>query len=116
MPKEGRAAFGLVNGEAYLQAAGQAPVAATIQNSRLDIDFAARTFATSLDVVGGGAQVGVHAKGDITSKGELISDLIGSNANVRGYLGGANAQEAAYIFRSTGTPALSAFGATRWAR
>ena len=116
LPNQGSASFGLVNSEAYISAAGQAPVAATIQNARLDIDFAARAFSTSLNVVAPGAQVGIYARGDITLKGELVSHAMNSNARVSGYLGGALAQEAGYLFKSTDTPVLSAFGATQWAR
>lgn len=116
LPHQGSASFGLVNSEAYINAAGQAPVAATIQNARLDIDFATRAFSTSLDVVAPGAQVSIYARGDITLKGELVSHTMNSNARVSGYLGGALAQEAGYLFKSTDTPVLSAFGATQWAR
>jgi hypothetical protein len=116
LPREGRAAFGLVNSEAYIQAAGQLPVAASVQESRLDVDFASRRFSTSLGVVAPGARVDIRAQGDVTDKGALVSELMGSNATVRGYLGGADAKEAGYIFKSSGEPALSAFGATRWAR
>lgn len=116
LPTAGRAAFSLVESEAYIRNGANAPVAASIQDSRLDVDFASRAFSTNLTVVGAGAQVDIRAKGDITLKGELVSSIIGSNAQVRGYLGGAEAKEAAYIFQSTGSSALSAFGGTKWAR
>jgi hypothetical protein len=115
LPRDGRVAFGLVNSEAWIQAAGRAPVAAAIHDSRLEVDFASRGFSTSMNVVAPGAQVGVYANGDVTLKGELVSDLMRSNAVVRGYLGGAEAKEAAYIFSTTGSD-ITAFGATRWAR
>ena len=116
LPNQGNASFGLVNGEAYISAAGQAPVAASIQNARLDINFATRAFSTSLNVVAPGAQVDIYAKGEVTLRGELVSQTLNSNARVSGYLGGALAQEAGYLFKSTDNPSLSAFGATQWAR
>lgn len=116
LPKEGVASFRLTNSEAYIRQAGQAPVAATVQNSRLDVDFAATAFSTSLTVVGAGNRVDINAKGDVTYKGELVSSLLGSNAVVRGYLGGVSAKEAAYIFSSTGGAGVSVFGATSWSR
>ena len=116
MPKDGQVAFSLGNSEAYIQESGKAPVAAAVQNARLNVDFGARAFSTSLSVVGQGQQVDVYAKGDVTLKGELVGSLIGSNAAVQGYLGGASAQQAGYIFQTVGTPKLSAFGATHWSK
>jgi hypothetical protein len=116
LPRDGRASFGLTGSEAYLQAAGQAPVAATVENGRLEVDFAAQSFITSLTVTAPGAQTDIRAKGDLTVNGELVSSVFGSNATVRGYLGGADANEAAYIFNNVGTSPIGAFGATRWGR
>lgn len=116
LPTQGSASFNLVNSEAYIRNGTQAPVAATIQDSRLDVNFATRGFTTNLTVVAPNAQVDIRAKGDITLKGELVSSIIGSNAMVRGYLGGAEAKEAGYIFQNSGSSALTAFGATSWSR
>ncbi|WP_292938407.1 FecR family protein [Noviherbaspirillum sp.] len=116
LPREGQAAFALTNSEVYIRQADQAPVAATVQDSRLDVNFATRAFSTNLTVAGAGTQVDVHAKGDVTLKGELVSSFIGSNAVIRGYLGGAEAKEAGYIFNTTGSSGPGAFGATQWAR
>lgn len=116
LPTQGSASFSLVNSEAYIRNGTQSPVAATIQDSRLDINFATRGFTTNLTVVAPNAQVDIRAKGDVTLKGELVSSVIGSNAMVRGYLGGAEAKEAGYIFQSAGSSALTAFGATAWSR
>lgn len=116
LPREGQAAFSLVNSEAYIQKSGQAPVAATVQDSRLEVDFATRAFSTNLTVVAPGSQVDVRAKGDVTLKGELVSSIIGSNSMVRGYLGGAEAKEAGYIFNTPGVAGVGAFGATQWSR
>lgn len=116
LPNQGSASFALTGSEAYLSTGGLAPVAATIQNAHLDVDFAARAFATSLQVVAAGAQVDLYARGDITLQGKLVSYAQDSNARVAGYLGGASAREAGYLFQSTGSTSQSAFGATQWAR
>jgi hypothetical protein len=116
MPADGHASFGLVNSEAYIKNGNQAPVAATIQDSRLDVDFASRAFSTSLTVVAPGARVNISAQGDVTQRGELVSNILLSNSTVRGYLGGANATEAGYIFNSLGSSTVNAFGATSWSR
>lgn len=116
LPTQGRASFTLASSEAYIRNGTQAPVAATIQDSRFDVDFATRGFSTSLKVVSPDAQVDVRARGDVTLKGELYSSIIGSNAAIRGYIGGAEAKEAGYVFQTTTDSALTAFGATRWTR
>lgn len=116
MPTAGQASFTLASSEAYIRNGTQAPVAATIQDSRFDVDFATRGFTTSLKVVSPDAQVDVRARGDVTLKGELYSSVIGSNAAIRGYIGGAEAKEAGYVFQTTTGSALTAFGATRWTK
>jgi hypothetical protein len=118
MPQEGKAGFNLVGSEAYIRAGSdKLPVAATVRDAKLDVDFGRSAFATSMSVVGAGTQVDIRAQGDVTSKGELVSDVIRSNATVRGYLGGATAQEAGYIFNSSpNTSGATAFGGTRWTR
>ncbi|MCX7178120.1 MAG: FecR family protein [Proteobacteria bacterium] len=116
LPQEGKASFGLVRSEAYISAAGKAPVAATIQDSSLNVDFASRGFTTNLTVVAPGAQVDIQAQGSVTYKGELVGDPARSNASIIGYLGDVAAREAGYVFKSTDTPTLSAFGATKWSR
>lgn len=116
MPRDGRAVFNLAASDAYLQKEGRAPVAASLRNPQLEIDFASRAFITRLDVVGGGMQADVRAQGTVTRQGELISDITRSNAQVTGYLGQADAREAAYLFKTTDAPEVAAFGATRWSR
>lgn len=118
LPRDGTATFSLVSSEAYIQRAPDAvPIAATIQNSRLDIDFAKRSFATDLHIVGDEMKVDVRAQGGVTLNGELVSTDALSNSTVRGYLGGAKAKEAAYVFAthpSGNSP--NAFGGVSWAR
>lgn len=116
MPREGTAGFNLGASEAYIRTGENTPVKAQIENPHLNIDFGKRTFATSLDVIAPGAKVEVRSQGDVTLKGALVSDPARSNAAVQGYLGGAEAREAAYIFNSTGNEATKAFGGTSWSR
>ncbi|HYC42792.1 MAG TPA: FecR family protein [Noviherbaspirillum sp.] len=117
LPREGAAAFQLVNSEAYIRTGDAEPVKAAIQDSRLEVDFAKRSFTTDLLVVAPKAQVAVHAEGDVTLKGELVSTNTLSNSTVRGYLGGAAAKEAGYVFSSHGPDTgTRAFGGTSWSR
>jgi hypothetical protein len=115
LPKEGKASFALAGSEAYITA-GDKAVRATVQDPKLDIDFGSRVFSTSLTLSAPGTQVKMYASGDITLRGELVSQLMSSNARVAGYLGGASAREAGYLFRLIDSPAQGAFGATYWTR
>ena len=115
MPREGSASFTLSGSEATLQVGGKAPVAALVQDARLDINFATRSFSTSLLVVAATARLAVNGNGDVFPGGDLYNNGA-SPLLIRGYLGGAHAGEAAYLFKSVSNPDLTAAGATRWSR
>jgi hypothetical protein len=116
MPNEGKVSFALVASEATLTRLGGEPMVAKVENARLDVDFVARSFTTGLSVVNALGKVDMTASGDVTNNGLLDSSLFSPGFTVRGVLGGAKATEAAYSFKSTGTPDLGAAGVTRWAR
>ena len=115
MPREGNASFTLSGSEATLQVGGKAPVAALVQDAHLDINFATRSFTTSLLVVGATARLAVSGNGDVFPGGDLYNNSA-SSLLIRGYLGGAHAEEAAYLFKSVSNPDLTAAGAIRWSR
>ena len=115
MPGEGRASFALKDSEATLQQRGYGEVMAEVKNARLDVDFSARSFSTSLSVVGGIGKVDINTSGDITRDGRIATSVL-SPTVVRGYLGGKKADEAVYIFQSDGALGLTANGVTRWSR
>jgi hypothetical protein len=114
MPKEGTAAFKLLSGEAIMtNALGDR--AASIESGQLNMDFANRTFTTSLMVKAGVDQADVIGSGIITDKGMLYEDTR-SQTTIRGYLGGANAEQAGYIFKNYANPGTIVSGATLWGR
>jgi hypothetical protein len=115
MPHDGQASFALIGSEVALQKGGKAATLAVVENAHLDIDFGNRTFATGMTVVGQGLRVPVAASGDVTMSGELVSSRL-SDTTVRGYLGGAQAAEAGYVFKNVSTPNLTVMGATTWSR
>ncbi|MBC7859674.1 MAG: FecR domain-containing protein [Burkholderiaceae bacterium] len=115
LPREGSASFVPAESEVTLQKAGAPAQIARLENARLDVDFAARSFSTSMSVVGEAGKVNVNVKGDITKTGRLESSPLSATV-VRGYLGGAKADEAAYVFKAPGFPDLTAAGAVRWTR
>lgn len=114
MPTEGTASFTLTGSDATLQAAGKEAVAASVKNAYLTMDFATRAFETGMTVYNSANSVAVAGKGTVLLDGSLVND-IGTYTTIRGYLGGAKAAEAAYIFRTLDTP-LTAEGATTWRR
>ena len=116
LPTEGKVSFALVDSEASLTRLGGEPMAAKVENAHLNVDFVARSFSTSLSVVNALGKVDVAARGDVTVHGLLDSSLYSPGFVVQGVLGGAKANEAAYTFKSTGTPDLGAAGVTRWSR
>jgi hypothetical protein len=115
MPNAGTASFVLNGSEATLQASGKEVQVAAIKDAHLDMNFGARTFSTALTVFTDTASLKMSATGSITSKGVLFNDS-GSDATIRGYLGGNQAEQAGYIFKSMNSPFYSAEGATTWKR
>ncbi|MDB5949091.1 MAG: hypothetical protein JWR65_946 [Massilia sp.] len=116
LPTEGNVSYALVDSEATLTRLGGEPMAAKVENAHLNVDFVARSFSTSLSVVNSLGKVEVASHGDVTNNGLLDSSLYSPGFVVQGVLGGAKANEAAYTFKSTGTPDLGAAGVTRWSR
>lgn len=116
LPSQGRFAFSMTGGEAHIVNANGVGGVASIQNPQLEIDFAQREFGTSLQVVRGSTTIDVRARGDVTTQGELLSDLLRSNTLVRGQLSGTAGQGASYIFNRQTDNGLRAIGGINWAR
>lgn len=114
MPREGKVSFAMVDSESTLQKAGGPATAAQIQNARLEVDFGSRSFATSLTVSNEQGLLNFNAKGDVTQQGGLEGNIL-SSSRVRGYLGGAKADEAVYTFKGSNMD-LTAAGVVRWSR
>jgi len=118
MPKEGNVSFALTGSDATLQRTGRDAVVASVEDAHLNVNFATKAFDTGLTVVGDGLRVPISSSGTITnsiiSKGMFVNPTLGSTI-VRGYLGGANATEAAYIFQNI-QPGVTVTGGTTWSR
>jgi hypothetical protein len=113
MPKEGTASFALTASAATLQQTGQDPVAAAIKDAHLSLDFGARSFTTGMTVYTSDTSMAVAGSGSITSQGVLTSTL-GADTTIRGYVGGNQAEQAGYVFKTINNPKLTAEGATTW--
>jgi hypothetical protein len=115
MPNEGNAAFKLTGGEAVITSNNGIDRIAHIDSAQLNMNFSNKTFATALLVSAGIDHVNVNGSGVLTSSGMLYEDNL-SNTVIRGYLGGANAEQAGYIFKNSATPGIVVSGATTWTR
>lgn len=116
MPVSGTYAFALKAYEAYfVNATAGTATAATISNATLSVDFGAHTFATQLDLAGGGSSHTMTATGGVANDGKLFSDYT-SPATVRGALAGSNATQAGYVFTQSLDQNTRVLGATRWSR
>jgi hypothetical protein len=114
LPTEGKASFTMQNYEANISKAGGPGMAAEVKNAKLDVDFVARSFDTSLTVLNSLGQVNFVSKGSVTREGGLESS-VSSSSRVSGYLGGAKVNEAVYGF-SGSQGDLSTAGVIRWGR
>lgn len=114
-PREGKASFVLTGSDAVLQRTGGEWVRAAVENGSLDVDFATRTFNTNLNVTGDNVRVPISISGNINRNGELVNPNPISDTRIRGYLGGANVEEAAYLFQYKAN-FVTINGATRWSR
>lgn len=114
-PREGTASFVLTGSDATLQRTGRSLVPAAVQDAKLTVDFGARTFQTGLTVVGDGVSVPFNVTGNVTKLGELVNTSLLTESRIKGYLGGANVEEAAYLFQYKG-PSVTINGATTWRR
>ncbi len=118
MPQTGVFSFALQDYEAFVYN-GQTKLYsnAVIENPSLVIDFGTNRFTTSLNVIGDGLNIDVRGQGGITREGLIYSDIVGSQATIRGALAGTNAEQAGYVFqRHQHGVNNAAVGATRWMR
>jgi hypothetical protein len=114
MPTEGTVAFNLANSEAFVQKAGIQSVA-TVDSGKLSINFVDRSFTTALGISSAGSSYDITGRGTVDYKGQMSSTAASSSV-VRGFLSGANVEEAAYIFKNTAYPGTTITGATTWKR
>lgn len=114
LPKEGTAAFKLIGGEAFITK-DEVDYIAKIESGQLSMDFSKRSFATALVVTAGSDRASVVGSGVVTDKGMLYEDAT-SDTVIRGYLGGAKADQAGYIFKNHANPGITVSGATLWNR
>ena len=117
MPTEGTASFKMTASDVVMSKLGTDEWrVATAQDGKLALDFAAGRFKTSMLISSADGQMQMTGVGDITSKGALVSDVTGAPSLIRGFVSGAKATEADYIFKTLNNLKLEAQGATSWTR
>ncbi|GGY54986.1 FecR family protein [Pseudoduganella albidiflava] len=114
LPREGTAGFALTGGEAVLAAKGGTFQPAKVENGSLNIDFAKRTYTTAISVVNAQGQANLSSYGDITKTGTMVNSFMSPGMTVRGVLGGTNANEAVYSFKTPDDADVRAQGITTW--
>ncbi|AVR98395.1 FecR family protein [Pseudoduganella armeniaca] len=112
MPTEGTIGFTLNGSEAFMQR-GSAQTTAKVDSGTLGINFNDRTFTTALVVSDATDSIKVNGRGVIDMRGLMTNDAA-SPTRVVGYLSGAQAEEAAYLFKNTTKPGITVFGGTTW--
>lgn len=115
MPTEGSASFVLNGSEANMQVQGQAAVQASVKDASLAIDFGARTFKTAMTVYTASDSILMSGEGSVSKTG-VMSHGAGSGSYISGFVGGADAGEAGYVFKTINNPRITAEGATSWKR
>jgi len=117
MPHEGNVSFRLANQESFFfNASLNQSTPAIIENAKFSVDFAARTFATDFTMRAENLSTEIKAKGGLFPDGRFVSNVVSSNASVRGVLAGPGASQAGFLFHRPVTPNVTAYGATSWVR
>lgn len=115
LPREGVVGFSLAGSEAALRQ-GNVLSPAAIRDASLVVDFGARRFDTQLTFTHDGLVLPLSATGNVQWQGYLHGDSSRSTMDVVGVLGGANAQDAGYVFDRSLSDGTRAVGATFWRR
>ncbi|MCW2313988.1 FecR family protein [Rhodoferax antarcticus] len=127
-PAEGNVSFSLQNSQAVIQSDGAGAIsAASLENGKLTVNFAASSFVTQFDLLTQGQRIPRRAEGAIFKDGTFgnISQFSGrNNMIVQGVLAQNPGPTAAYLFETrldNGQPNASlsgqvASGVTYWAK
>ena len=115
MPDAGVGKFGLTAHEGFVidPATGKAQET-TASNGRLEIDFGARRFKTSLDLQSATIKTSIESQGYIEAQGKMVSDAFVSPTALEGLVGGKGGNEAIYIYRRPSDQGIEASGAASW--
>lgn len=120
MPASGSMGFALKDSQAVVFDAARSTLsAATLENARLQLDFAKASFSTGFDLVAGQERFALQAQGTVSSAGILSGDSQFSrptNMAVNGVVTAEKGGTAAYLFTSVLDNGRLASGATYWGK
>ena len=120
VPERGEAGFALKGSEAFMYSdfgAARLVTPAQIQNGKLNVNFGARTFATSFDLATKSDLFRLQSQGTVSADGRLYGDAANQRAgyvDVQGLLSGDKGGSAAYIFNGRIDSIRSVNGVTYW--
>lgn len=115
LPTEGRVSFKLEESQVSLSRNTGDARAAGVTDASLNVNFATRTFDSSLLIYSAEGEVRVRSVGDLHGSGKIVNNQ-DSNTKVVGYLTGEKANGAEYIFKTINGQTWTAEGYTRWSR
>lgn len=118
-PLQAEMSFKLENYRAQVQTDGGAVTPATLENARLDVNFAKGSFTTQFDLLSAGQRTALQAQGGVQNDGTFanVSQFVpGSNMLVQGVLANQAGLRAGYLFQSRIDSSSVASGVTYWAK
>lgn len=118
-PLQSEMSFRLENYRAQVRADGGAVTPATLENARLDFNFANGSFATQFDLLSAGKRTALQAQGGVYKDGSFanVSQFLhGNNMLVQGGLANEAGVRAGYLFQSRIDNSSVASGVTYWAK
>lgn len=120
-PNEGKVGFVMAGGEAFVFSTADTGIvtvdAAKLSNGKLNVDFGAKTFTTSVDMVSRVDAMNLKAEGSISPTGILDGDAANGRKgymNVKGLLSADKGGTAAYVFDARLDAKRMVNGVTHW--
>jgi hypothetical protein len=86
----------------------------TASDASFRIDFGSRRFDTSMNVTAGDLSTNISGKGSVEANGRFVSDAFASPSTIQGIVGGAQANEAYYLYQRSINSRYGAAGAASW--
>jgi hypothetical protein len=120
VPTAGKMGFALKNSEAYLKDETKNLLSlASIENAKLQIDFANASFSTGFDLVSNSERFSLQSQGAVSTDGKLIGNgqyNYPTNMAVSGLVTAEKGGVAAYLFQSRLDANRLAYGITYWGK
>ncbi|MBR7748467.1 FecR family protein [Undibacterium baiyunense] len=120
VPVVGSMGFSLKGGDAFVfDEKANSATAATLENGRLQLDFASASFVTGFDLVTKDERFNMQARGEISADGKLAGNSqfsSGTNMAVQGVVTAEKGGTASYLFQRRFDNNRLAYGVTYWSK